>query len=226
MLTKDPSPDGHAPSGSAPRRATGRLIAAGLLGLTLLLALLLSLLLVLPAPSNALALLAVALGEKSFLMVLTASFALLGLWRVTAAAPAAPRRWQRALGLALLIPTAVLCAWPPIAAYRLAGQRGVKLHLGRYLTAAINTGAARPDGTVAFARVQGQPLHLDFYRPAQVGPAGDPVPAVIVVHGGGWSKGDKGEAALWNRWLARRGFAVFDIQYRLAPQPNWRTATG
>ena len=22
------------------------------------------------------------------------------------------------------------------------------------------------------------------------------------------------------------GFAVFDIQYRLAPQPNWRTATG
>jgi acetyl esterase/lipase len=158
-------------------------------------------------------------------VVLAASFALLGLWRLTSAA-AAPRRRQRALGLTLLLPTVVLCAWPPIAAYRLAGQRGVKLDLGRYLTAAIDTGAAHPDGTVTFARVEGRPLQLDFYRPAPVGPAGDPLPAVIVVHGGGWSKGDKGEAALWNRWLARRGFAVFDIQYRLAPQPNWRTATG
>src|SRR6185369_6322798 len=51
-------------------------------------------------------------------------------------------------------------------------------------------------------------------------------PAVIVIHGGGWSAGDKGEAPLASAWLASQGFTVFDIQYRLAPQPNWQTATG
>jgi acetyl esterase/lipase len=52
------------------------------------------------------------------------------------------------------------------------------------------------------------------------------LPAVIVVHGGGWSTGDKGEAPMSSRWLSRQGFAVFDVQYRLQPQPNWKTATG
>jgi acetyl esterase/lipase len=49
---------------------------------------------------------------------------------------------------------------------------------------------------------------------------------VIVIHGGGWSSGDKGETPLASEWLGRQGYAVFDIQYRLAPQPNWRTAVG
>jgi acetyl esterase/lipase len=222
MVTRDKLAERRSLPG-APRFATGRVIASGVV---LVLSLLLSSLLILPAPGNALAMLAVALGEKSFIPVALSSLALLALWRATAAAPPAARRWQRPLALILLTATVVLCAWPPIAAYRLAGQRGVKLRLGRYLSAAIDTGAARPDGTVVFARVEGRPLHLDFYRPAPGGPPGDPVPAVIVVHGGGWSQGDKGETALWSGWLARQGFAVFDIQYRLAPPPSWRSATG
>jgi acetyl esterase/lipase len=225
MPTRDKPPEPRAAAGAGRWRVAAPWV--GLLPfLLLLLSLLLSSLVILPAPGNALAMLAVAIGEKTFVIVLLASLALLGCWRVTSAAPAGRRRWQRGLALALLAGTVALGAWPPIAAYRLAGQRGVKLRLGRYLTASIDLGAARPDGTVVFARVEGRPLHLDFYRPAEGGPPGEPVPAVIVVHGGGWSKGDKGEAALWSRWLARRGFAVFDIQYRLSPQPNWRTATG
>jgi acetyl esterase/lipase len=50
-------------------------------------------------------------------------------------------------------------------------------------------------------------------------------PAVIVVHGGSWSGGDKTDFPQWDQWLAQQGFAVFDIQYRLGPQPNWQTAT-
>jgi acetyl esterase/lipase len=49
---------------------------------------------------------------------------------------------------------------------------------------------------------------------------------VIVVHGGGWTAGDKGEAPRASAALAHNGIAVFDVQYRLAPPPTWRDAVG
>jgi acetyl esterase len=45
-------------------------------------------------------------------------------------------------------------------------------------------------------------------------------PAVLVVHGGSWSRGDKAEPH-WRsvcEWLANDGFVTFNINYRLAPQ--------
>jgi acetyl esterase/lipase len=53
----------------------------------------------------------------------------------------------------------------------------------------------------------------DFWRPAGDGP----FPVVIRVHGGAWVSGDKGAGNMgfMNRYLAGRGYAVFDIQYGL-----------
>lgn len=64
-------------------------------------------------------------------------------------------------------------------------------------------------------------LALDFHRPAfRRDPArGDA--CVIVVHGGGWDSGDRTQFATFNHWLARRGYAVAAISYRLAPQHPW-----
>ncbi len=61
-------------------------------------------------------------------------------------------------------------------------------------------------------------LRLDFYRPPGVT---KPAPCVIVVHGGGWDNGDRGQIASLNDWLAHLGYAVADISYRLAPQDPW-----
>jgi acetyl esterase/lipase len=47
-----------------------------------------------------------------------------------------------------------------------------------------------------------------------------------VVHGGFWSAGQRGEAPLASRRLAELGLTVFDVEYRLAPQPNWQSAIG
>jgi alpha-L-fucosidase 2 len=57
-------------------------------------------------------------------------------------------------------------------------------------------------------------LKLDAYRP----PSPRPVPAVIVVHGGGWEAGDKVTyvTPLFEP-LARAGLAWFSIDYRLTP---------
>ncbi len=50
--------------------------------------------------------------------------------------------------------------------------------------------------------------------------------SVIVIHGGSWNAGGRGDFPQWNVWLAENGFTVFDIDYTLAPQPNYLTAIG
>lgn len=68
-----------------------------------------------------------------------------------------------------------------------------------------------------FAAHDGQNLTLGVYRPAYVHEA---VPAIIVIHGGTWSDGDRREFASFNAYLASRDYVVAAIDYRLAPQ--WR----
>jgi acetyl esterase/lipase len=57
---------------------------------------------------------------------------------------------------------------------------------------------------------------LDFYRAAR--PA---APVVVVIHGGGWDNGERGQIPELNYWLVSRGYAVADISYRLAPAAIW-----
>ena len=59
-------------------------------------------------------------------------------------------------------------------------------------------------------------LPLDFY-PADRANA----PCVIAIHGGGWDSGDRTQIAHFNHWIARHGFAVAAISYRLAPKSQW-----
>jgi acetyl esterase/lipase len=60
-------------------------------------------------------------------------------------------------------------------------------------------------------------LQLDFY--GAIGRAH--APCVIVIHGGGWDDGDRDQVPQFNDWLARGGYAVAAISYRLAPGATW-----
>lgn len=60
-------------------------------------------------------------------------------------------------------------------------------------------------------------LPLDFHRAAGLHPA----PCVIVIHGGGWDGGDRGQLPALNHQLAHLGYAVAAISYRLAPHHPW-----
>jgi acetyl esterase/lipase len=60
-------------------------------------------------------------------------------------------------------------------------------------------------------------LKLDFYPAIGRSRA----PCIIVVHGGGWDDGGRGQVSQFNDWLARSGYAVADISYRLAPASVW-----
>jgi acetyl esterase/lipase len=92
------------------------------------------------------------------------------------------------------------------------------------MSAAIETGRGNAAGG---ANRTGLPL--DFYRargtlggalPKQDGRASTAV-CVVVVHGGGWDSGDRGQLAAFNHWLAGRGVAVVAVSYRLAPAHRW-----
>ena len=63
--------------------------------------------------------------------------------------------------------------------------------------------------------MEGEDLTLDLYRPAF---AEGSLPVVVVVHGGGWTNGDKRELPDLNEYLASRGYVVASIEYRLAPR--------
>lgn len=69
--------------------------------------------------------------------------------------------------------------------------------------------AFEPD--IAYAGHDGVELLGDLYRPK----GSNAAPALIAVHGGGFQAGDRKFYRHWGPWLARHGYAVFAIEYRL-----------
>ncbi len=79
---------------------------------------------------------------------------------------------------------------------------------------------------VEYGRAGGERLLLDVSVPEGAGP----FPVAILVHGGGWRKGDKGgsdqpgngaDITPWFGPLTQANYVWFSINYRLAPQHRW-----
>jgi len=84
-------------------------------------------------------------------------------------------------------------------------------------TAALAS-AAEFKSDIEYARVGDTALHLDASVPEGAGP----FPVAILIHGGGWSSGDKrGDTAIFGDALSRAQFTWFSIDYRLAPSNHW-----
>lgn len=49
-------------------------------------------------------------------------------------------------------------------------------------------------------------------------PASCARPGVVLIHGGGWTKGNRGQMKSIAKQLAREGFVAFSVGYRLAPE--------
>jgi acetyl esterase/lipase len=65
---------------------------------------------------------------------------------------------------------------------------------------------------VAYGEAGGEELLLDAYLP----PAREaPRPAVILIHGGGWTSGSRSDMGVAARELAKAGYVAFSINYRL-----------
>ncbi len=69
---------------------------------------------------------------------------------------------------------------------------------------------------IVYGEIDGQKLLLDSYFPQQSGRTA--LPVVLLVHGGGWSGGDKADFSEMAAFLAQEGYACFNINYRLVEE--------
>jgi len=75
---------------------------------------------------------------------------------------------------------------------------------------------------LVYARYGERELHLDLFRPKDRGDA--PLPAVLVVHGGGWLAGDKTRFRALAQTLALRGYVTAAVEYRLGGEAKFPAA--
>jgi len=128
----------------------------------------------------------------------------------------------------VMVSTAIMALLPCIAVWQRARHLAVPLSLGRYLAHAgsMNIGAPQLDRSVVYGTSSdGTKLVLDVWR-GDHADAGALRPALVVVHGGAWRRGNRSGAPGWNRWLNGLGYDVFDVEYRLAPPVRWQDSVG
>jgi acetyl esterase/lipase len=81
--------------------------------------------------------------------------------------------------------------------------------------------SVRAELNIEYGRTPEQRLLLDVYRPKT---GGDRLPACVLVHGGGWTGGDKEKFTPLAIALAQRGYVVANIEYRLAGAARYPAA--
>ncbi|MEM9153879.1 MAG: alpha/beta hydrolase [Cyanobacteria bacterium P01_F01_bin.33] len=74
--------------------------------------------------------------------------------------------------------------------------------------------SVRHDSAIPFATPAGILLTLDVYHPVKA----SIYPAIVTAYGGAWQRGSRADHAEFNRYMAARGYVVFAISYRHAPQ--------
>ena len=75
------------------------------------------------------------------------------------------------------------------------------------------TGSVSVEQDIPYATVNGSQLRVDVYEPANRGT--EVHPAVVLLHGGGWTSFDKSNMRTMGQFLARFGFVGFAVDYRL-----------
>src|SRR6267142_3086112 len=128
----------------------------------------------------------------------------------------------------VMIVTVVMALTPAIAVWRQARELGVPLSLGDYLVNAgqPNVGPPQRERSVVYGTAKdGAKLELDVWRTGK--PNSGPLrPAVVYVHGGGWTHGHRSSTPAWDRWLNELGYEVFDVEYRKPPPVRWLDEIG
>ena len=71
---------------------------------------------------------------------------------------------------------------------------------------------------IVYGKAGGVELKLDLAKPA---PTPSPVPAIVCVHGGGWSGGSKDGYTDLLKQFAAHGYVAAAVEYRFVPQYPW-----
>jgi acetyl esterase/lipase len=108
------------------------------------------------------------------------------------------------------------------AALELPGQkREAAAQQSSTTTSQAETATVTTQENVPYGSMNGSELHLDVYARAARGSTISP--AVVLIHGGGWTDLDKSTMRGMGQFLARSGFVAFSVEYRLfhAGENRW-----
>jgi acetyl esterase/lipase len=149
------------------------------------------------------------------------------------------RAWTTII-LWLAILATIGAAAPIYGLHRMAHRHAAPISWTEHLLVFAPGPRPKPDQTKLFATVDGKNLYLDVYLPpgssAGNASAGSAMAmsmsmssvkttaAVVMIHGGGYSLGERSDGIQWDRWFAARGYPVFDVDYRLDPPVSWNLA--
>jgi acetyl esterase/lipase len=207
-------------------RGTGRRRGLEILRLLVaLIAFLASLLTVVRAPTYIAWKLSVAVTEWGHVLALIALLAFLPGWRksvtgkisaalagvafVLALSPLA-----RAIPIAASLPNELTSAFGNVSPRTMADAPArPKPLVFRDIVTRVKSPPVRID-TATYVVRDGKPYGMALYRPLN----SSPLPVVIMIHGGSWRAGTRGDLPDLNRYLAARGYAVAAISYRFAPR--------
>ncbi|NVJ21293.1 alpha/beta hydrolase [Myxococcus sp. AM011] len=160
------------------------------------------------------------LREYSLVMLLPALLtALVSVWSAHTDA----WRWLRWGTAASALLVGFLAVWPAASAWRMARAADIPLDLREYLRPLVGA-RPLPSQTVRFAVVAGHELHADVFLPGA--PASKARPAVLYLHGGGWSGGGRAYGRAWADFFSSRGYVFIALDYRLFPPATGLKAPG
>lgn len=74
---------------------------------------------------------------------------------------------------------------------------------------------------IVYGNAAGEELKLDLASPKGLD---HPVPAIVVIHGGGWAQGKRQDMAGFARQAAAHGYVAATVSYRLAPKHRYPAA--
>lgn len=117
----------------------------------------------------------------------------------------------------------LISLYPLFTSLQIAREKNVSLSFNQYFSGLTNGKSNQQFKTYVFKNGANE-LKMDVFAPPENITANGS--SMIVIHGGSWNAGERNDFPQWNSWLAENGFTVFDIDYTLAPQPNYKTAIG
>ncbi|MFI5184897.1 MAG: alpha/beta hydrolase fold domain-containing protein [Vicinamibacteria bacterium] len=145
--------------------------------------------------------------------LVTALLAALALFLARRAVPAVRRVVGVTAGLSLVAAVLPFALAAPVYL-----RTGTRFSLAEYVHGAQVAPVVERKGILLDAGSPGLPA--DVYEGVGVGPR----PFVVVVHGGGWRGGERGESPWVSRALARGGITVIDVHYRLSGEAHFPAA--
>ncbi len=178
-----------------------------------------------PAPSAKIWLFSVAASEWSLWFGTLAFFGIISALLIRFFYGTGKVWWASIISGALAL---IISLYPFFSVLSIAREHNISLSFKQYFRGVWkghNSSENQPANIeiYTFAQIDGKDLQLDVYSPTSENV--NHGASVIVVHGGSWNSGRRGDFPQWNQWLAAHGFTVFDVDYRL-DQPNYLTAAG